>query len=428
MRKVIFFVFILSIVLTSCALSEHTAVPTVEPSYSVINNDPSLLPTKSLVSASTYTDRNLKFSFVEYDGTTVAFPELPTEELKVLLDVKLTDYLATLDLPFKPTFIDYTVYSAFDTLTFVFYPSDSVKGATQSNLVFSYNTLTNSVPVTEDYFTKQQIDVIFERFFGVPCFSGNFTVDSISVTDSELVLTSANNLYKITGEMMSNADGDFFAFHPNDYYPVTDSSEKFVALTFDDGPNPVTTKNLLAVLKEKGVKATFFMVGYNIAEYPYVVKSVYESGHDIGLHSYKHSNYGLMEFNEVVTDLDKCTNLIYSIVGKRPYLVRPPFGNIDEEKIDTNDYFFVNWNVDPLDWSRETPEEIANDALKHISSGSIVLMHDIYQKSVDAAEIIIDKLVEKNYRFVTISELFDLNGKKSDNKLHFFKEDYDVKE
>ena len=168
------------------------------------------------------------------------------------------------------------------------------------------------------------------------------------------------------------------------------------------------------------------MVGYNIEEYPYLVKKVYSEGHDIGVHSYGHSNYSQLPFDKVLEDVDKCSNLIYSTIGKRPYLVRPPYGDIKEEEIDTPDYFFVNWNVDPYDWKLSSADEIAKDAIKHTRTGSIILLHDIYTVSCEAADLIITDLKQKGYRFVTISEYFDLNGKKADNKLHFFLEDYNV--
>lgn len=422
MKRVLFLLVFFVFILTSCSVSEHPELIVQSETLPLISSEQVLLPKESLLSGKSYFDLSLNSEVIKIGDTSVVLPEMPSQELADFLICDIEAYLNSLELPLGQKVLDFHYDEGFSTRTFTFYLSDSSDFYNLPNLHFSYNVETLKRAEISDFFESDELLTICNELYGVE----EITVDSFAVSAEGVTLFSNGNPLFIEAAYVKRDPDEISVFYPNDYHPVTDPKEKYVAITFDDGPNPYSTPGLLDMLDKKGVKATFFMIGYNIEEYGYIVKKVYNGGHDIGIHSYGHSNYLALSPEEIINDLDKCSNMIYSIVGKRPYLVRPPFGNIDISKIDTEKYFFVNWNVDPLDWQYDSPEVIANEALKYIRSGSIILLHDIYKTSCEAAEIIIDKLLKDGYRFVTLSEYFDLDGKKTDNKLHFFLEDYNV--
>lgn len=181
--------------------------------------------------------------------------------------------------------------------------------------------------------------------------------------------------------------------------------DKKVAITFDDGPNPDYTACLLEGLKERGVSATFFLLGTEAEKYPELVLQIYEEGHLIGTHSYKHVNLSLLSEEEACEQLEKTNDIIEEITGVRPQFIRPPFGCWKENLDCKTDMVKVMWNIDPLDWNTDNSVEIAKRVLKEVEDGDIILLHDASQSSVDAALEIIDQLMKEGYCFVTVDEL-----------------------
>ncbi len=421
MKRIFITLFIIALVLSSCSFSNKVATPVSFDPPETLSTDVTIEGNQALYSGLSYSGTGIDAEIIDINGTAVVCPTLPNDELNEQLRSMLADYLSVLDLPFSPRLIDFDTFDAFNARTFSFYISDSSDLYNYKNVSFSYNLETLTKSSISDYFS----DIALPRILYEVCNDPDAVIETFFVSDDGFYFTSDNTEYFISS-LYLNEEDVFTVFHPNDYYPVIDKNEKYVALTFDDGPNPYTTTKLVNMLNDKGVKATFFMLGYNIEEYKYIVNKIYKSGHDIGIHSYKHDNFSLMKSDDIISDIDKCANLVYSIIGKRPYLVRPPYGAVDMKKLSDTDYFFVNWNVDPADWKLDSAQEIADEAIKYVRPGSIILLHDIYKASCDAAEIIVDTLLEKGYRFVTISEYFNLNGKKADNKLHFYLEDYNV--
>lgn len=184
--------------------------------------------------------------------------------------------------------------------------------------------------------------------------------------------------------------------------------KKKVALTFDDGPNPEYTPQMLEVLKEKNVKATFFLLGEEVEKYPEIVKTIQKEGHVIGNHSYKHEQLSKLTMEEACAQVNRTNELIYDITGVYPSYLRPPFGDW-HEKLDCEvNMVEVLWDVDTLDWSSQNHARIVNKVLKNVKEDDIILMHDGYETSVTAAREIIDTLQKQGYEFVTVDEiLFD---------------------
>lgn len=184
--------------------------------------------------------------------------------------------------------------------------------------------------------------------------------------------------------------------------------KKKVALTFDDGPHPQYTLEMLAALKEKNVKATFFLLGEEVEKYPEIVKQIHQEGHVIGNHSYKHEQLSKLTLEQACEQVDRTNRLIYDITGVYPSYLRPPFGDWHEKLDCEANMVEVLWDVDTLDWSSQNHAQIVQKVLKNIQENDIILMHDGYETSVSAAKEIIDTLKNQGYEFVTVDEiLFD---------------------
>lgn len=183
---------------------------------------------------------------------------------------------------------------------------------------------------------------------------------------------------------------------------------KKIAITFDDGPNADYTQTLLAGLKERNVKATFFLLGKEVARYPEIVREIHDDGHLIGTHSYEHVNLSNLSDQAAIEQVNKTNTAIFDITGEYPEYIRPPFGcwkcNLDYETT----MIEVLWDVDPLDWKTSNSDVIAKRVTSKVQENDIILLHDASESSVKAALKIIDELQEQGYRFVTVDEiLFD---------------------
>lgn len=180
---------------------------------------------------------------------------------------------------------------------------------------------------------------------------------------------------------------------------------KKVALTFDDGPHPRYTQQLLDGLKERNVKVTFFIVGKNAAKYPEIVKNIAKDGHLIGNHTYNHVQLNTLSIEEQCIEVTKTNELLYNITGAYPEFIRPTFGEWDKKLECSMDMIPVLWSVDTLDWTTENVDKIVKKGTKNIQDGDIILMHDYYDTSVTAALRIIDKLQSEGFEFVTVDDL-----------------------
>ena len=178
-----------------------------------------------------------------------------------------------------------------------------------------------------------------------------------------------------------------------------------VALTFDDGPSKICTGRLLDGLMERDVKATFFVIGENAEASPELVKRIYEEGHLIGNHTYHHVEITKVSDEKAKEEIRKTDEAVYHIIGKHIEYVRPPFGAWQKELEKSLDVLPVMWTIDPLDWTTENVDEIVNKVVTEVDENDIILLHDCYDSSVDAALRIVDILKKKGYRFVTVDEL-----------------------
>ena len=181
-----------------------------------------------------------------------------------------------------------------------------------------------------------------------------------------------------------------------------------IALTFDDGPHPKYTEQLLDGLKERNVVATFFVTGENAENYPEIIRREQEEGHLIGNHTYSHIQLTSRNREAFREELVRTNAVLEEITGEKISFVRPPYGSWDKSFEKELNMFPVLWNIDPLDWCSHNAECIAARVVEKAGDGDIILMHDYYDTSVIAALEVIDALQGEGFQFVTVEEiLFD---------------------
>lgn len=199
--------------------------------------------------------------------------------------------------------------------------------------------------------------------------------------------------------------------------PVT---EKVVALTYDDGPNPPHTQALLDTLAQHGVKATFFLKGRNLEAFPDSVRLVASAGHEIGNHSYSHRPMLSLSKSDMLEEVVRTNALIENLLGYAPVLFRPPYGAQGpglKLALDELDMPSILMSTNGTDWELTDPQQIASEVLENIEPGSIILLHDGHgdvdepdsqdsrAATVAATGIIIEALKAQGYRFATVGEL-----------------------
>jgi len=196
---------------------------------------------------------------------------------------------------------------------------------------------------------------------------------------------------------------------PRITYSSVNVDGPYIAMTFDDGPSEKLTPKLLDLLKAHHIKATFFVIGENVAEHPDVLQRAAREGHEIANHSWSHPNLGKMSDEAVRSQMQKTDDVIKSALGRRPTLMRPPYGSLtDRQKKWIHSEFgyqIILWDVDPLDWKRPGPTVVCNRILKETRPGSIVLSHDIHPGTIEAMPATFDQLEAKEFKFVTVTEL-----------------------
>lgn len=199
------------------------------------------------------------------------------------------------------------------------------------------------------------------------------------------------------------------------------TTKKIIALSFDDGPHPEYTIQILDLLKQYNAKATFFVLGMHAESYPDIIRREASEGHEIGNHSYSHINMRKASKKVIKEEFEKTQEIIYSISNIRPKLFRPPYGNYNDEVIEvvsSDDSSVVLWTFyqDSKDWSNPGVDLIVDTTLSKIQNGDIVLFHDYVYKpksnTVEALKRILPELIEEGYQFVTISELISISNER----------------
>ena len=189
----------------------------------------------------------------------------------------------------------------------------------------------------------------------------------------------------------------------------------YVALTFDDGPRDATTPVLLDGLAQRGVHATFFVIGENVEGNELLLQRMEGEGHQIGLHTYHHKMLDQLNAAGFYEEVDSLRTTLTSLVGREEFMLRPPYGMMNAATQARAAAPIVLWSVDPEDWSdRDTARQVSV-ILDNTQDGDIILLHDIYPASVDTALQVVDALMARGFHFVTVEQLFAIRGKTPEN-------------
>ena len=187
---------------------------------------------------------------------------------------------------------------------------------------------------------------------------------------------------------------------------VVDPTRPMVALTFDDGPHAVYTDQILDILEKNGAVATFFEVARNLPKAPDAVRRAVDLGCEIGSHSYRHANLGKMDEAAQQADQAAADALFQQVLGTVPTLLRPPYGSMNKALKTTCGRSIVTWSIDPEDWlCRDADTVVSRIQAEKSLDGQVILLHSIYDSTVEATETLVPWLLEQGYQLVTVSEL-----------------------
>ena len=193
----------------------------------------------------------------------------------------------------------------------------------------------------------------------------------------------------------------------------------FVALTFDDGPKAETTSVLLDGLARRGIHATFFISGENVAGNEELLLRMEQEGHQIGMHTFHHRSLGVIDGEDFYAEVDQLRDTLSSLLGREDFMLRPPYGAITPSNRARAGAPIILWSVDPEDWRDRDSDRQTAAILDHVADGSIILLHDIHEASVETALRVADELMAKGYKLVTVEELFALRGITPENGVEY---------
>ena len=225
-----------------------------------------------------------------------------------------------------------------------------------------------------------------------------------------------NTLINITAVLLATLLASLLVLHvsaelPLGVYRNQQNEPSKIALTFDDGPHPRYTREILDILDEYGIKATFFFVGENVQYYPEAAREVAERGHEIGNHTYTHPSAVKTGEQALRDELRACEQAVQRVTGQTPKLFRPPQGSWNTRVYEIareRSYSVILWDVDTQDWAATPADKISSYVIESTKGGNIILMHDYHGKHCDTARalrLFLPVLLERGFEFVTVSEL-----------------------
>jgi peptidoglycan/xylan/chitin deacetylase (PgdA/CDA1 family) len=238
--------------------------------------------------------------------------------------------------------------------------------------------------------------------------------------------TAGGDVAETRRAVVPGADGITRGLRNGDYYQIpkvpppgarnTYNSVRvngpYLAITFDDGPHPQNTPRLLNILKERNVKATFFVVGQLAKEYPNIIRRILAEGHEIGNHTMSHPTITKLSEDRLKREIGGTHQALVDIAGYHTRIFRPPGGatnaTLKQRFYDEYGYCTIMWSVDPNDWKRPGVSVVTSRLVNGAHNGAILLVHDLHAPSVDAMPNTLDTLLTKGYRFVTVSQLINM--------------------
>lgn len=346
----------------------------------------------------------------EEDALKIRYPSFEDEDL----DQAVQDVVKQLreNTDGEDTVIDYRSKTIFDTYTSVLFKI--TKTAEDGSTKISYASMlydgnAQKALSVDDVFRNQvERDLLDGRKLE------DVTAMELNEKDVTLYFSDGKSLSIVFSEhkeYIALNDPDIPSLYQNEPLsiaesPQIDPDKPMVAITFDDGPNPATTPELLDLLKKYDVRCTFFMVGKNVEANPDIVKRIYQEGHELGNHSWDHADLSQLNEAQIIEELQSTDDAIFKACGHDPLYIRPPFGAMSDVYQNTVDRDSILWTIDTRDWESHDASKIKKIIDTYVSDGSIILLHDIHEDSVKAMKSVIPGLLEKGYQLVTVSDLY----------------------
>ena len=198
------------------------------------------------------------------------------------------------------------------------------------------------------------------------------------------------------------------------------SNKKLIAFTFDDGPSYIGTNKLLDNLDKYNARVTFFVLGSRVNNYKDTLTKAYKMGNTIGSHTYSHSNLLKLDNYSVIDEIKKTNEAIKNITGSETIYLRPPYGNINSDIKNISNMYTILWDLDTEDWKYKDKDRIADYIVSNAHDGAIVLLHDLYETSVDGALLAMERLEKEGYAFVTIDEMIKIKDIQLDINKNYY--------
>ncbi len=192
---------------------------------------------------------------------------------------------------------------------------------------------------------------------------------------------------------------------------IIDPTKPMIALTYDDGPHPQVTERILNVLKENNSVATFFVLGSRIANHRSLIERMIAEGSEIGNHTFGHQDMRKLDKKQLNEQVSAWQDALKEVDATyQMKLIRPTYGATNDFVVKNTSYPLILWSIDTMDWSRKNCDAVVETVLSQVKDGSIILMHDMYDSTAEATEILVPELIKRGYQFVTVSELFEAKG------------------
>jgi peptidoglycan/xylan/chitin deacetylase (PgdA/CDA1 family) len=249
-------------------------------------------------------------------------------------------------------------------------------------------------------FTTLSLALEVPSFLGAPTMesSGYSPSPSVGTTTSPAIFEPVVTYEDIVSEVLGEPDALDESF-------IDCFTTPCVALSFDDGPGPYTPQ-ILEILEEFDVRATFYVVGQQITSWPGMLPLIAEAGQDIGNHTMSHPKLSQLSVAEQISQINGLDEMVVQRVGIMPTTIRPPFGDLPDSPLpDSLSRPVVMWSVDSFDWKKRKSDAIVDEVLADIGAGDIILMHELYQRSVDALPEILTELKERGLTVVSVADL-----------------------
>ena len=292
------------------------------------------------------------------------------------------------------------------------------------NDVINKEVVSLNYDISYPFFSNDDIDNYISDYLNYDSYiDGNVIID-YDIYDNDNLYYLTFYKYFWNDNMVSDGSDSFVIDTSNDSvsrinktnyeYDVVinrkiDKSKKMIALTFDDGPNYNTSK-IIDVLNKYDIKATFFVLGSRAINNKDILKKMVDSGMEIGNHTYNHLLLTKYDEDKIRSEIEDTSDVIYSATNKRPNLLRPSYGSVNNKIKKVANMPIIIWDIDTLDWKYHNSKRITSRVVNKVRDGDIILMHDIYSASLNALSNIIPILQDNGYEFVTIDELFYYKG------------------